>query len=397
MADLSNELLAKAQQLKPVTYPSSPPPPPPPASPIISPALNSPSLNDALLKSGKLAERQKAVEIAQQREELEEKLRIEQEKREAEQREIEHKRRIADKTCCIGCGKTVNPTTEPHIGALERYWHRSCWKCSMCTKELIYPGEFYHSDFKLLCYDDYARKFICTVCLKPIVGDSLNFWGKPYHKTCYNDRGCAACTGAIDSTKEFLIACDTPFHKECFKCSKCNALIFDDFILVGNSAWCKPCNAKSEGVNFLHKKKDTSRTLHQVRIIKPDNSVLICAKCNKEIKSGMEALGSHWHNECFCCGICGKVVFDIGYFETEDGKQALCEDCFNSQNLASCPTCQKPIVTDYVTILGKEYHPACALCSLCKSPLGNEVFQSDGNPICGLCVRRQRVKAGFKA
>src|ERR1700733_4193243 len=96
------------------------------------------------------------------------------------------------------------------------------------------------------------------------------------------------------------------------------------------------------------------------RTIYKESKSLICARCKTEVisgnnininlkKKGFEALNAFWHPECFCCAKCGKQLPGNQFKESDDKKLAYCKDCYQSDHITLCATCNKPITRyDYL-------------------------------------------------
>jgi len=85
---------------------------------------------------------------------------------------------------CAKCGLKLSGTVS---NALNRKWHKACFKCRHCEKVIKLPGEFLSKDGKPYCIE--CRDFLseeCTYCKKKIqrafvkVGEMMKL-----HPECY--------------------------------------------------------------------------------------------------------------------------------------------------------------------------------------------------------------------
>uniref|UniRef100_A0A1L8DMR8 Putative adaptor protein enigma n=1 Tax=Nyssomyia neivai TaxID=330878 RepID=A0A1L8DMR8_9DIPT len=111
----------------------------------------------------------------------------------------------------------------------------------------------------------------------------------------------------------------------------------------------------------------------------------VCCVCDKKIARGpfITALGRIWCPDHFVCvnGECRRPLADIGFVE-EKGN-LYCEYCFEKYIAPSCSKCQAKIKGDCLNAIGKHFHPECFTCAYCGKLFGNSpFFLEDGNPYC---------------
>lgn len=116
-----------------------------------------------------------------------------------------------------------------------------------------------------------------------------------------------------------------------------------------------------------------------------DGQYPICHKCDKAITRGpfITALGRIWCPEHFICvnATCRRPLQDIGFVE-ENG-QLYCEFCFEQYIAPACDKCHAKIKGDCLNAIGKHYHPECFNCVYCGKLFGNNpFFLEDGLPYC---------------
>ncbi|XP_032453051.1 PDZ and LIM domain protein Zasp isoform X4 [Nasonia vitripennis] len=146
-------------------------------------------------------------------------------------------------------------------------------------------------------------------------------------------------------------------------------------INTGNSTLPRPQN-QSVTVN----RENTNNKLNGLSSLKP-----VCCCCNKEITRGpfISALGQIWCPEHFVCvnPQCRRGLQDIGFVE-EKG-QLYCEYCFERFIAPSCNKCNNKIKGDCLNAIGKHFHPECFNCAHCGKHFGNSpFFLEEGLPYC---------------
>ncbi|KAK3753264.1 hypothetical protein QZH41_015207 [Actinostola sp. cb2023] len=107
-----------------------------------------------------------------------------------------------------------------------------------------------------------------------------------------------------------------------------------------------------------------------------------CAACNKPIVGQVcTALGRTWHPEHFTCIACELPLGDKNFFE-RDGKP-FCEKDYHDAFAPRCAYCNGPILDSCVTALDQTWHPEHFVCAQCGQPFGDTGFhERDGKPFC---------------
>uniref|UniRef100_A0A8C6TCM9 Actin binding LIM protein 1b n=1 Tax=Neogobius melanostomus TaxID=47308 RepID=A0A8C6TCM9_9GOBI len=96
---------------------------------------------------------------------------------------------------------------------------------------------------------------------------------------------------------------------------------------------------------------------------------------------------SHFHIKCFTCKVCGCDLSQSGFF-IKNG-DCLCPVDFQRLHGTTCTNCGEFVEGEVVSVLGKSYHPACFVCTICKQPFpaGDCVTFSGKECICQRCLR----------
>ncbi|XP_076320438.1 lipoma-preferred partner homolog isoform X2 [Tachypleus tridentatus] len=185
---------------------------------------------------------------------------------------------------CYKCGEKVLGE-EGGCTAMSHVYHRRCFTCYVCYKELQ-GKSFYIVDGNPHCEEDYLNTLEkCYVCGNPICERILRATGNPYHPECFKCVVCGKCLDSIPFTvdaanqiycledfhKKFaprccvckqpimpepdrqetirVVALDRSFHVDCYRCEDCNILLSSESEGYGcypldNHILCKSCNAK---------------------------------------------------------------------------------------------------------------------------------------------------------
>ncbi|KAJ8681575.1 hypothetical protein QAD02_017367 [Eretmocerus hayati] len=107
-----------------------------------------------------------------------------------------------------------------------------------------------------------------------------------------------------------------------------------------------------------------------------------CSACEKPIVGQViTALGKTWHPEHFTCNHCNQELGTRNFFERE-GKP-YCETDYHNLFSPRCAYCNGPILDKCVTALDKTWHTEHFFCAQCGKQFGEEGFhERDGKPYC---------------
>ncbi|XP_077995612.1 paxillin-like [Glandiceps talaboti] len=107
-----------------------------------------------------------------------------------------------------------------------------------------------------------------------------------------------------------------------------------------------------------------------------------CAACNKPIVGQLvTALGKTWHPEHFTCAHCQVELGTQNFFE-RDG-QPFCDKDYHNLFSPRCAYCHGPILEKCVTALDKTWHPEHFFCAQCGRHFADEGFhEKDGKAFC---------------
>ncbi|XP_018537353.1 actin-binding LIM protein 1 isoform X6 [Lates calcarifer] len=116
--------------------------------------------------------------------------------------------------------------------------------------------------------------------------------------------------------------------------------------------------------------------------------VIQCFRCGEQCKGEvLRVQSNHFHVKCFSCKVCGCDLAQSGFFVRNS--DYLCPLDFQRLHGTLCSNCGEFVEGEVVTVLGKTYHPACFVCTICKRPFpaGDCVTFSGKDCICQRCMQ----------
>ncbi|KAG8243273.1 LIM domain-binding protein 3, variant 2 [Homalodisca vitripennis] len=170
-------------------------------------------------------------------------------------------------------------------------------------------------------------------------------------------------------------------------CGSCNNHIRGPFITALGKIWCPE--------HFVCVNAQCRRPLQDIGFVEDDQGLYCefcfeqylaptCSKCNAKVKGDcLNAIGKHFHPECFTCAYCGKLFGNSPFF-LEDALP-YCEADWNELFTTKCFSCGFPIEAGdrWVEALNNNYHSQCFNCTMCKKNLeGQSFFAKGGRPFC---------------
>uniref|UniRef100_A0A3B3XI48 LIM zinc-binding domain-containing protein n=1 Tax=Poecilia mexicana TaxID=48701 RepID=A0A3B3XI48_9TELE len=110
-----------------------------------------------------------------------------------------------------------------------------------------------------------------------------------------------------------------------------------------------------------------------------------CFRCGALCKGeALRVQSSYFHLKCFTCKVCGCDLALSGFFMRNG--DCLCPVDFQRLHGTPCTNCGEFVEGEVVTVLGKSYHPACFVCTMCKQPFPAGDFVTFRGKKC-LCQR----------
>ncbi|XP_075169894.1 Z band alternatively spliced PDZ-motif protein 52 isoform X8 [Haematobia irritans] len=170
-------------------------------------------------------------------------------------------------------------------------------------------------------------------------------------------------------------------------CNSCGTQVRGPFITALGKIWCPEhfhctngnCRRPLQDIGFVEEKGDLYCEYCFEKYLAPG-----CSKCGGKIKGDcLNAIGKHFHPECFSCGHCGKLFGNTPFF-LEDG-MPYCEADWNELFTTKCFACGFPVEAGdrWVEALNHNYHSQCFNCTYCKQNLeGQSFYNKGGRPFC---------------
>ncbi|KAI0981963.1 hypothetical protein GJ496_008868, partial [Pomphorhynchus laevis] len=177
---------------------------------------------------------------------------------------------------CLKCNEAFTPGSR--ITEFDgKLFHPKCFACNECRKPIV-EQFFPTTENAYLCKNCYSQKFPvseCSKCGTVIESAGVSFNGKSFHTSCFKcdfcnksingqskisvvngspccskcfaekfAKVCVRCKKSIESDVEYLEFEDMYWHKECFKCSRCDRCIADESFYQGdnNDILCQNCS-----------------------------------------------------------------------------------------------------------------------------------------------------------
>ncbi|XP_067345073.1 actin-binding LIM protein 1-like isoform X2 [Channa argus] len=114
--------------------------------------------------------------------------------------------------------------------------------------------------------------------------------------------------------------------------------------------------------------------------------VIQCIRCGEPCKGEVLRIqNGHVHIKCFTCKACGCDLAQSGFL-IRNGDY-LCPLDFQRLHGTLCNYCGEYVEGEVITVLGKTYHQACFVCTVCKKPFpaGDCVTFSGKDRLCQHC------------
>ena len=178
---------------------------------------------------------------------------------------------------CAACGSNI--TTTDGICINNKYYHRACFQCGLCSK-LFSPADeiFMGADNQILCQDcktsnpDKVKTAeVCVYCKRPI------------HTAA-------------------MVALDRKWHPECFVCTDCSVALTGFFRDSGGVPYCESCWLR----NFAKRCRVCGELIaDQVMTIEQHDYHVTCVRCvvcKKTFDNVLDILNielEFWHVNCF--------------------------------------------------------------------------------------------------
>lgn len=234
-------------------------------------------------------------------------------------------------------------------------------------------------------------KGLCHACKKPVMGEVTTALGKVWHPEHFV---CAECDQEI-GTKTFFEREGKPYCEKDYHnlfsppCAYCHKPVLGQCVTALNNTWHPEhffC-AKCScyfGDEGFHEHDGKPYCRADFYNLFAPH----CASCNKPILSNyISALNAQWHPECFVCGECLAPFTHGSFFELEG--RPFCETHYHLLRGSLCAKCHKPITGRCITAMGKKFHPEHFTCAFCLKQLNKGTFKENkSQPYCHQCFTK---------
>lgn len=165
-----------------------------------------------------------------------------------------------------------------------------------------------------------------------------------------------------DSGNAVLESTDGGFIGHYMRCENCSERYDEnDLTTIDDVLWCENC---------LCDEFSWSET--ECEYVRHDDCVTL--DCG-------DIVSTHYaESHCYTCDSCDHVSTD-DTSETPDGKQQLCESCFNDV-VSTCDSCSTEIMCDELDDDGNCSECSVATCETCSEKVPSEAVDDDGNCDC---------------
>ncbi|KAF4523286.1 hypothetical protein B566_EDAN009409 [Ephemera danica] len=222
---------------------------------------------------------------------------------------------------CPRCGGVVYAAEQ--MLARGRPWHKECFKCRECTKNLDSVNCCEGPDKDIYCKVCYGKKFGPKGYGYGQGGGALQcditngVEGPAAPRTTLIDttaikapagQGCPRCGGAVYAAEQVL-AKGAMWHRKCFKCRDCTKTLDSVLACDGpdKEVYCKTCYGKKWGPHAGQG----------------------CPRCGGMVFAAEQQLakGTMWHKKCFNCSECHRPLDSVLACDGP-GREIYCKSCY---------------------------------------------------------------------
>lgn len=336
---------------------------------------------------------------------------------------------LGEKTRCPRCSGKVF-AAEKMIAA-SGWYHRHCFRCSLCSQPLDSTSVCDGPDDKIYCRVCYGR---LRGSSKPkfLDGANVETWTIQAGES---DNPCPRCNGKVFEAEK-MISMRHVYHKKCFTCKECQRPM-DQLIACDapdGEIVCKPCYGKKYScVAFTLSGADVLKLLDTTTIKSTEDDKDACPRCQGKVFHAEKVSVNNrtYHHKCATCGTCDKPLSSR---DLCDGKDAniYCKSCYSRKfgapgyrgagcgewtdadsaetlrpvqsmdvskikgiegDVNTCKRCQGQIFeTERIASKNHNWHRKCFSCAKCSSTLHATIHYafdgSDGEIYCKTCFKK---------
>ncbi|EGC39983.1 hypothetical protein DICPUDRAFT_96403 [Dictyostelium purpureum] len=278
---------------------------------------------------------------------------------------------------CSSCHGSLEKGYVPGDDGSSKYCTQCI--CDLCHSPLI--GNFQVKDGKKICDD-----CTCKSCGKGLEDGFFEEGISKYCEPCANNRKKQPVQKAAQHTHGDHCDHGKSHSHSPTKISPTSTTNTNSNKPKDN---CKICNKTLDGKQKKGDDRDKFCTPHE-----KDGC---CGKCNKEINGpALQALDKNWHPECFSCEKCDHKFKPNEQIKKSSKGNPLCGPCSSGGN-NKCKECNKDIVGNGVEGHDGVYHNGCFKCRSCDKVLKDSYQEIDNEPYCDPCAKQlNQVSQGNK-
>lgn len=276
----------------------------------------------------------------------------------------------------IYCAKCQKKCSGEVLRVTDKYFHKSCFQCTTCSKSLA-AGGFFSKGGAYYCTLDYQKLYgtKCAACKLYVEGEVVSTMGNTYHQKCFT---CSKCHQPFQSGSKVTNTGKEVLCEKCILPAAQQMLAQKQQSSPSKQQLQPQQSSPVKEITTSSPTKATAATAAQHQHMKSDGlkhpseyDPNECAGCTDQLKEGsaLIALDRQWHIWCFRCKNCSAVL--NGEYMGKDGVP-YCEKCYQKNFGVKCVYCNR-FISGKVLQAGDNhhFHPTCARCTKCGDPFGD--------------------------
>eukprot|EP01103_Thecamoeba_quadrilineata_P017780 TRINITY_DN645_c0_g1_i1.p1 TRINITY_DN645_c0_g1~~TRINITY_DN645_c0_g1_i1.p1 ORF type:complete len:1146 (+),score=176.98 TRINITY_DN645_c0_g1_i1:558-3995(+) len=309
-------------------------------------------------------------------------------------------------TQCPACHTRLG--SSPTLMALGTEWHKKCFTCASCSKQLATDYFELHSrpycepcakretrKEKSLREENTIQNNQSTASEKvaPTLSSSTSSSASSSTPSSTsttsskeeNDENiCSRCNQKLGDKR--IRALGKRYHAECFVCCECRRpdSLSQGFTATStNEPLCPSCHDFKPSSVTSSSSTTGSEGTGQTSVNNKSRTILNCSGCG-ELMSGSAIIvqDQQWHRDCFVCSKCSAKLEGQSFIQDSSGA-VVCESCSETE---ACAGCGLNLGNQRVVALKKKWHPDCFKCRGCACSFQGAFYNHDGHPYCENCL-----------
>lgn len=279
-------------------------------------------------------------------------------------------------TPCTACFRPLTGQRVVEIANLA--WHPDCFRCGYCSKlfNLKNQNEYILEQNMPYCPEHRGMHKGIKQCHSPNCPNpnkaekTVNVFGHDYHVSCFR---CIECNRQLNFKEDLYVEKDgypcCQSHEKpifCFSCTK--QVPVQQSVTIFNELWhreCLGCTFDQCNKRWETDEIENEMEMKQGKLLCKSHQYKTCTNCKSGVLPAdlLEYNSYFYHNHCFTCSICTKVIDSKLSQFLFDTKKTL-PFCLEHQK--KCLICSK-IISEQSQLLqigNKDYHNACFRCEM---------------------------------